>query len=43
VRIFLIAFILLLGSSPAARAVEAEALERGTAITDPTTLRELDG
>jgi hypothetical protein len=43
VRIFLIAFILLLGSSPAARAVEAEALERGTAITDPATLRELDG
>ena len=42
-RIFLIAFILLLGASPAARAVEAEALERGTAITDPATLRELDG
>lgn len=42
-RIFLIAFILLLGASPAARAVEAEALERGTAITDPATLREFDG
>ena len=42
-RIFLIAFILLLGAAPAARAVEAAALERGTAITDPATLRELDG
>jgi hypothetical protein len=43
VRIFLIAFILLLGAAPAARAVETAALERGTAITDPATLRELDG
>ena len=42
-RIFLIAFILLLGAVPAARAVETAALERGTAITDPATLRELDG
>ena len=43
-RIFLIAFILLLGAVSAARAVEtAAALERGTAITDPATLRELDG
>lgn len=42
-RIFLIAFILLLCAAPVARAVEAAALERGTAITDPATLRELDG
>lgn len=42
-RIFLIAFILLLGAAPMARAVETAALERGTAITDPATLRELDG
>ena len=42
-RIFLIAIILLLGAAPAARAFEAAALERGTAITDPATLRELDG
>ena len=42
-RIFLIAFILLLGAAPAARAVETAALERGTAITDRATLRELDG
>ena len=42
-RILLIAFILLLGAAPAARAVEAVALERGTAITDPAMLRELDG
>jgi len=43
VRILLIAFILLLDAAPAARAVETAALERGTAITDPATLRELDG
>ena len=43
VRILLIAFILLLGAAPVARAVEAVALERGTAITDPAMLRELDG
>ena len=42
-RILLIAFILLLGAAPVARAVEAVALERGTAITDPAALRELDG
>ena len=42
-RILLIAFILLLDAVPAARAVETAALERGTAITDPATLRELDG
>ncbi len=42
-RILLIAFILLHGAAPVARAVEAAALERGTAITDPATLRELDG
>ena len=42
-RILLTAFILLLGAAPAARAVETAALERGTAITDPATLRELDG
>ncbi len=42
-RILLVAFILLLGAAPAARAVEPVALERGTAITDPATLRELDG
>ncbi len=42
-RILLIAFILLLGAAPATRAVEAVALERGTAITDPAALRELDG
>jgi len=39
VRILLIAFILLLDAAPAARAVETAALERGTAITDPATLR----
>jgi hypothetical protein len=43
VRISLIAFILLLGAATMARAVEPAALERGTAITDPATLRELDG
>jgi hypothetical protein len=43
VRITLIAFILLLGAATMARAVEPAALERGTAITDPATLRELDG
>ncbi len=42
-RITLIAFILLLGAATMARAVEPAALERGTAITDPATLRELDG
>ena len=42
-RILLIAFVLLLDAAPAARAVETAALERGTAITDPATLRELDG
>ena len=42
-RILLIAFILLHGAAPVARAVESAALERGAAITDPATLRELDG
>ena len=42
-RILLIAFILSLCAAPAARAVETAAPERGTAITDPATLRELDG
>ena len=43
VRLLLIAFILSLCAAPAARAVETAALERGTTITDPATLRELDG
>jgi hypothetical protein len=42
VRFPLIAFILLLSAAPAC-AGETAALERGTAITDPATLRELDG
>ncbi len=37
-----IAFALLCGALPV-RAVQDAALERGTAITDPATLRELDG
>ena len=37
-----IIFALLCGALPA-RAAETAALERGTAITDPATLRELDG
>jgi hypothetical protein len=37
-----IAFALLCGALPA-RAAQNAALERGTAITDPATLRELDG
>jgi hypothetical protein len=37
-----IAFALLCGALPA-RAAQDAALERGTAITDPATLRELDG
>ena len=37
-----IVFALLCGALPA-RAAETAALERGTAITDPATLRELDG
>jgi hypothetical protein len=41
-RFLLIAFWLFLGAAPG-RAVETAALERGTAITDPATLRELDG
>lgn len=41
-RFILIAFILLAGAV-SARAAEAGALERGTAIIDPATLRQLDG
>jgi hypothetical protein len=41
VRFCLIAFILLLGVAPV-RAIETAVLERGTAITDPATLRKLD-
>jgi hypothetical protein len=37
-----IAFALLCGALPA-RAAQDAALERGTAITDPAALRELDG
>lgn len=37
-----IIFVLLCGAAPAC-AAETAALERGTAITDPATLRELDG
>jgi len=40
--ILAIVFALLCGALPA-RAAETAALERGTAITDPATLRELDG
>lgn len=42
-RFLLIAFMLLLCAAPATHAAETAALERGTAITDPATLRELDG
>ena len=38
-----IAFALLCGALPARTAAQDAALERGTAITDPATLRELDG
>jgi hypothetical protein len=41
VHFILIAFILL--ASVPARAAESAALERGTAITDPEALRQLDG
>ena len=41
-RLLLIAFIFLLGAAQA-RAAETPALERGAAVTDPATLRELDG
>ncbi|MCK1511705.1 hypothetical protein IVB22_03775 [Bradyrhizobium sp. 190] len=40
--ILVIVFALLCGALPA-RAAQDAALERGTAITDPATLRELDG
>ncbi|XIA65083.1 hypothetical protein ACFIOY_01025 [Bradyrhizobium sp. TZ2] len=42
-RLPLIAFILSLCAAPATQAIETAALERGAAITDPATLRELDG
>jgi hypothetical protein len=41
-RFLAIIFALLCGAVPA-RAAQDAALERGTAITDPATLRELDG
>jgi hypothetical protein len=41
-RFLAIAFVLLCAALPA-RAAQDAALERGTAITDPATLRELDG
>jgi len=41
-RFLAIVFVLLCGALPA-RAAQDAALERGTAITDPATLRELDG
>ena len=42
-RFPLIAFIVFLCAAPVARAAETATLERGTAITDAATLRELDG
>jgi hypothetical protein len=39
---FLVTILVLLGSALPARAGEGAALERGTAITDPLALRELD-
>jgi hypothetical protein len=41
-RLLVVSFILLAGVLPARHAQSAAALERGTAITDPFTLRELD-